>query len=99
MARVEPSIANPVYGERCDIHCWFGPQFVAEVFAFTSIVVVSMLIMIALRRQRELALLRFFGATPDQIRAMVHGEAALIVTVGLGAGPALRTRIDALGIR
>jgi len=30
---------------------------------------------------------------------MVRGEAALIIIVGLGAGLALRTRIDALGIR
>jgi ABC-type lipoprotein release transport system permease subunit len=71
---------------------------VSEIFAFASIVVVRMLVMIALRRHRELALHRLVGATPDQIRAMVRGEAALII-VGLGAGLALRTRIDALGIR
>jgi putative ABC transport system permease protein len=74
------------------------PQVVAEIFAFTSIVVFSSLIMIAFRRQWERALLRLVGATPGQIRAMVRGEAALIVTVGLGAGLALRARIDALGI-
>jgi hypothetical protein len=71
----------------------------AEIFAFTSIVVLSTIIMIAFRRQREWALLRLVGATPGQIRAMVRGEAALIVTVGLGAGLALRARIDALGMR
>jgi putative ABC transport system permease protein len=75
------------------------PRVVAEIFAFTSIVVVSSLVMIAFRRQWERALLRLVGATPGQIRAMVRGEAALIVTVGVGAGLALRARIDALGIQ
>jgi putative ABC transport system permease protein len=61
--------------------------------------VLSTVIMIAFRRQREWALLRLVGATPGQIRAMVRGESAPIVAVGLGAGLALRARIDALGMR
>ncbi len=37
-----------------EMNRWFGPQFVAEIFAFTSIAVLSTLIMIGLRRRREL---------------------------------------------
>ena len=43
---------------------WLGPLFVAIIFAFTSIAVVNTLVMIALRRGRELALLRLVGGTP-----------------------------------
>jgi putative ABC transport system permease protein len=58
--------------------------FVAIIFAFTSIAVVNTLAMIALRRGRELALLRLTGATPRQVRSMARWEAALIVAIGLG---------------
>ena len=68
---------------------WFGPQFVAEIFAFTSIAVITTLIMIALRRRRELGLLRLVGATPRQVRSMARWEAALIITIGLGVGLAI----------
>jgi putative ABC transport system permease protein len=68
---------------------WFGPQFVAEIFAFTSIAVVTTLVMISLRRRRELGLLRLVGATPRQIRSMARWEAALIVAIGLGIGLAI----------
>ena len=72
-----------------EMNRWFGPQFVAEIFAFTSIAVVSTLIMIALRRRRELALLRLVGATPRQVRSMARWEAVLIITIGLGLGLAI----------
>src|SRR5262249_46614918 len=61
-----------------EMNRWFGPQFVAEIFAFTSIAVVTTLIMIALRRGRELALLQLVGATRRQVRSMARWEAALI---------------------
>src|SRR6185437_16782596 len=35
-----------------EMNRWFGPQFVAEIFAFTAIAVVNTLLMIALRRRR-----------------------------------------------
>jgi putative ABC transport system permease protein len=72
-----------------EMNRWFGPQFVAEIFAFTSIAVLSTLIMIGLRRGRELALLRLVGATPRQVRSMARWEAALIITIGLGIGLAI----------
>jgi putative ABC transport system permease protein len=65
---------------------WLTPLFVAIIFAFTSIAVVNTLAMIALRRGRELALLRLTGATPRQVRSMARWEAALIVVIGLGVG-------------
>ncbi len=69
-----------------EMNRWFGPQFVGEIFAFTSIAVINTLLMIALRRKRELGLLRLVGATPRQVRSMARWEAALIITIGLGLG-------------
>src|SRR4051812_41555640 len=68
---------------------WLGPLFVAIIFAFTSIAVVNTLAMIALRRGRELALLRLVGGTGGQVRSMARWEAVLIVVIGLGLGLAI----------
>jgi putative ABC transport system permease protein len=65
---------------------WLGPLFVILIFAFTSIAVVNTLTMIAMRRGRELALLRLVGGTRGQVRSMARWEATLIVTIGLGLG-------------
>jgi putative ABC transport system permease protein len=72
-----------------ELNHWLGPFFVAMMFAFTSIAVVNTLIMIALRRRRELALLRLTGATTRQVRSMARWEAVLIITIGLGLGLAI----------
>src|SRR5215472_16917815 len=72
-----------------ELNHWFGPFFVAMIFAFTSIAVANTLIMIALRRRRELALLRLTGATTRQVRSMARWEAILIITIGLGIGLAI----------
>src|SRR6516165_10640501 len=82
------SLATATDADR-EMNRWFGPQFVAEIFAYTSIAVVNTLIMIALRRSRELALMRLVGATPRQVRSMARWEAALIIAIGLGAGLAI----------
>jgi putative ABC transport system permease protein len=68
---------------------WLGPLFVLITFAFTSIAIVNTLVMIALRRGRELALLQLTGATKRQVRSMARWEAALIVAIGLGVGLAI----------
>ena len=72
-----------------ELNNWLGPFFVAMIFAFTSIAVLNTLIMIALRRRRELALLRLVGATTRQVRSMARWEAILIITIGLGIGLAI----------
>ena len=72
-----------------ELNHWLGPFFVAMLFTFTSIAVLNTLIMIALRRRRELALLRLTGATTRQVRSMARWEAALIIAVGLGMGLAI----------
>jgi putative ABC transport system permease protein len=72
-----------------ELNHWLGPFFVAMIFAFTSIAVVNTLVMIALRRRRELALLRLTGATTRQVRSMARWEAILIITIGLGLGLAI----------
>jgi putative ABC transport system permease protein len=68
---------------------WLGPLFEAMIFAFTSIAVLNTLSIIALRRRRELGLLRLVGATSRQVRSMARWEAGLIVTIGLGLGLAI----------
>jgi hypothetical protein len=68
---------------------WLGPLFVAMIFAFTSIAVVNTLVMIALRRRRELAVLQLVGATRRQVRSTARWEGGLIVTIGLGVGLAI----------
>src|SRR6478752_5295789 len=77
------SLVTATDGDR-ELNRWLGPFFVAMLFAFTSIAVVNTLIMIALRRRRELALLRLTGATTRQVRSMARWEAILIITIGLG---------------
>lgn len=83
-----PSLALSSDSER-EANRWLGPLFVLIIFAFTAIAVVNTLLMIALQRGRELALLRLVGATRRQVRSMARWEAALIVTIGLGTGLAI----------
>ena len=68
---------------------WLWPLFVLLIFGFTSIAVANTLIMIALQRGRELALLQLVGGTRRQVRSMARWEAALIVTIGVGLGLAI----------
>jgi putative ABC transport system permease protein len=72
-----------------ELNHWLGPFFVAMIFAFTAIAILNTLIMIALRRRRELALLRLVGATTRQVRSMARWEAILIITIGLSVGLAI----------
>jgi putative ABC transport system permease protein len=72
-----------------EMNRWFGPLFVTMIFTFASIAVINTLVMIALRRRRELALLRLAGAVPRQVRSMARWEAGLIVAIGLGLGLAI----------
>jgi len=72
-----------------ELNRWLGPIFVAMIFGFTSIAVLNTLAMIALRRGRELGLLRLVGATHRQVRSMARWEAGLIITIGLGLGLAI----------
>ena len=68
---------------------WLWPLFVLLIFGFTSIAVANTLVMIALQRGRELALLQLVGGTRRQVRSMARWEAALIVTIGVGLGLAI----------
>src|SRR3954447_5595578 len=86
--RTHASLASADEADR-ETNRWLGPLFVAIIFAFTSIAVVNTLVMIALRRGRELALLRLTGATNRQVRSMARWEAALIVAIGLSVGLAI----------
>jgi putative ABC transport system permease protein len=82
------SLASASDADR-ELNRWLGPLFVAMIFGFTSIAVLNTLAMIALRRGRELGLLRLVGATRRQVRSMARWEAALIIAIGLGLGLAI----------
>jgi putative ABC transport system permease protein len=82
------SVATVTDAER-EMNRWLGPLIVAIIFAFTSIAVINTLVMIALQRGRELALLRLVGGTPRQVRSMARWEAGLIIAIGLGLGLAI----------
>jgi putative ABC transport system permease protein len=82
------SLASAADADR-EMNRWLGPLFVAMIFAFTSIAVVNTLVMIALRRGRELALLQLVGGTKRQVRSMARWEAGLIIAIGLGVGLAI----------
>src|SRR4051812_27242470 len=82
------SVASASDADR-ELNRWLGPVFVAMIFAFTSIAVLNTLAMIALRRGRELGLLRLVGATHRQVRSMARWEAGLIIAIGLGLGLAV----------
>jgi putative ABC transport system permease protein len=56
------------------------------IFAFTAIAVVNTLVMIALHRTRELALLRLVGGTRSQVLAMARWEGGMVVGLGVGLG-------------
>jgi putative ABC transport system permease protein len=82
------SLATATDADR-ELNRWLGPIFVAMIFGFTSIAVLNTLAMIALRRGRELGLLRLSGATNRQVRSMARWEAALIIAIGLVLGLAI----------
>jgi putative ABC transport system permease protein len=82
------SVATVTDADR-EMNRWLGPLIVAIIFAFTSIAVINTLVMIALQRGRELALLRLVGGTPRQVRSMARWEAGLIIAIGLGLGLAI----------
>jgi putative ABC transport system permease protein len=82
------SVTDATDAER-ETNRWLGPLFVVLIFAFTSIAVINTLMMIALQRGRELALLRLVGGTRGQVRSMARWEAGLIITIGLGVGLAI----------
>ena len=82
------SLATSTDSER-ETNRWLGPLIVLIIFAFSSIALVNTLMMIALRRGRELGLLRLSGGTRGQVRSMVRWEAGLIVVIGLGVGLAI----------
>jgi putative ABC transport system permease protein len=82
------SLATATDGD-LEVNRWLGPLFVAIIFGFTSIAVINTLMMIALRRGRELALLQLVGGTRRQVRSMARWEAVLIIAIGLGLGLAI----------
>jgi putative ABC transport system permease protein len=82
------SMVSATDGDR-ELNHWLGPLFVAMIFAFTSIAVLNTLVMISLRRGRELGLLQLVGGTRRQVRAMARWEARMIVVIGLGLGLAI----------
>jgi putative ABC transport system permease protein len=56
------------------------------VLAYIAIAVVNTLVLATTARAREFALLRLVGATGRQVRAMMRGEARIIILAAVGLG-------------
>jgi putative ABC transport system permease protein len=56
------------------------------LLGFIAIAVVNILVLATAARVREFALLRLVGAKPRQVRAMMRGEAAVVVTASVVLG-------------
>jgi putative ABC transport system permease protein len=68
---------------------WLFRILAGIIFVFTAIAVVNTLMMIALHRTRELALLRLIGTTRKQVLAMARWEGIVTVALGLVIGAAI----------
>src|SRR4051794_33590877 len=68
---------------------WLLRILAGIIFVFTAVAIVNTLMMIALHRTRELALLRLVGGTRRQVLAMARWEGGLTVALGLGIGAAI----------
>ncbi|WP_433519616.1 FtsX-like permease family protein [Nonomuraea sp. CA-143628] len=74
---------------------WFGYQILsgmAILVAFTAVFIVASTFAFGVAQRRgELGLLRTVGATPRQMRALMHGEALVVGVAAAAAGAALGT--------
>ncbi|MFG6200306.1 FtsX-like permease family protein [Nonomuraea sp. JJY05] len=74
---------------------WFGYQVLsgmAILVAFTAVFIVASTFAFGVaQRRRELGLLRMVGATPRQMRALMHGEALVIGVAAAAVGVAVGT--------
>ncbi|WP_171074194.1 FtsX-like permease family protein [Nonomuraea basaltis] len=74
---------------------WFGYQILsgmAILVAFTAVFIVASTFAFGVaQRRRELGLLRTVGATPRQMRALMHGEALVIGVAAAAVGVAVGT--------
>ncbi|MEQ4719368.1 FtsX-like permease family protein [Nonomuraea sp. B19D2] len=72
---------------------WFGYQILsgmAILVAFTAVFIVASTFAFGVaQRRRELGLLRTVGATPRQMRILMHGEALVVGVAAAAAGVAL----------
>ncbi|MEU4549231.1 FtsX-like permease family protein [Nonomuraea dietziae] len=74
---------------------WFGYQILsgmAILVAFTAVFIVASTFAFGVaQRRRELGLLRTVGATPRQMRVLMHGEALVVGVAAAATGVALGT--------
>jgi len=68
---------------------WLFRVLAAIIFVFAAINVVNTLVMIALHRTRELALLRLIGATSRQVLSLARWEGGIVVALGVMLGGAI----------
>ncbi|GAA4949213.1 ABC transporter permease [Actinoplanes utahensis] len=68
------------------LSAWLNRLLVGVMIGYAALAVADTLVMAALARRRELALLRIVGVTPRQARRMVHAEQAGLLGVALVIG-------------
>lgn len=83
------------------ISAWLNKLIVGALLGYATLAAANTMVMAALARRREVALLRLVGVTARQVRRMVHAEqtgllgSALVIGGGLAAG-ALVAMVHAL---
>ncbi|MEU4419088.1 FtsX-like permease family protein [Actinoplanes sp. NPDC024001] len=68
------------------LSAWLNKMLVGVMVGYAVLSVANTMVMAALARRRELALLRIVGVTPGQARRMVHAEQAGLLGVALVIG-------------
>ncbi|WP_199440215.1 FtsX-like permease family protein [Umezawaea beigongshangensis] len=68
------------------ISAWLNKLLIAVLVGYAALAAANTLVMAALVRTRELALLRLVGVTRGQVKRMVHAEQAALLGVALSIG-------------
>ncbi|MFJ7280551.1 FtsX-like permease family protein [Kitasatospora sp. NPDC098663] len=69
-----------------ELNAWANTVMAAVLGGFAAITAANTLVMTALDRRREVALLRLAGTTRRQVRSMMRWEALLVAATGLAIG-------------
>ena len=81
------AVANAVSGAHRDRGTeLLNYVIVGVITALTAAMLINLLLAVTADRRREYAQIRLAGATPDQVRAALRIETAVIVALGLAAG-------------
>ncbi|MCU7728382.1 FtsX-like permease family protein [Actinoplanes sp. KI2] len=70
------------------VSAWLNKLLIGVMVGYAALAAANTMVIAALARRRELSVLRLVGATPRQIKRMVHAEQTGLLSVGLTIGAA-----------